>query len=153
MKQYLSWISMGLMAVGLVGLTIFTALAKTRPFHLVEQGRLSFGTDGTVTAEGTGTATHLGSITIHRTFTLKQIPGETDLQVDGQATLTAANGDLLESSIKGTLNPTTGRAVLTYEWKGGTGRFRDATGTTLWLVDVDAIHQTYDLVADGVIDF
>jgi hypothetical protein len=74
--------------------------------------------------------------------------------VDGQATLTAPNRDQLEASIKGTLNPQTGKAVLTYEWTRGTGRFQNVSGTTVWLVQVnppDPLNpdQTYDVVADG----
>ena len=158
MKRYLSRISISLMTLALVGLTALTALAVTRPFHLVEHGTLTVTRDGdnlALTTDGTGTATHLGRFTVHRTATLKPTM-EGDLEVDGQATLTAANGDQLESTIKGTLDPQTGRAVLTYEWKGGTGRFQKATGTTVWLVQVNPPNppdpnQTYDVVADGII--
>jgi hypothetical protein len=41
---------------------------------------------------------------------------------------------------------------LIYEWKGGTGRFQNATGTTIWLVELHS-DLTYDVVADGVIDY
>jgi hypothetical protein len=88
---------------------------------------------------------------LHRTATLKPTT-EGELELDGQATLTAANGHQLEASINGTLNPQTGQAVLIYEWKGGTGRFQNATGATVWLVQVNS-DQTYDVVADGVINY
>ena len=39
-----------------------------------------------------------------------------------------------------------------YEWKGGTDRFQNASGTTVWLVQVNP-DQTYDVVADGVINY
>ena len=153
MKHYLSRISVSLLTFALMGLSALTALAVTRPFHLVEHGTLQTTPqdDGTIAliTEGKGTATHLGRFDLHRTATLKPTR-EGDLEVDGQATLTAANGDRLESSIKGTLNPVTGKAVLVYEWKGGTGRFQNATGTTVWLVQVNP-DQTYDVVADGII--
>lgn len=152
MRRNLSRISISLMTLGLAGFIALTALAGTRPFHLREHGTLTLGADGIVTAEGTGTATHLGRMQVHRTFTLKSTTTGPDLEVDGQATLTAANGDQLESSIKGVLNPQTGHAVLVYEWKGGTGRFQNAAGTTVWLVEVHA-DQTYDVVADGVINY
>src|SRR5262245_47910529 len=86
MKHYLSRISISLVTLGLVGLTAFTALAATRPFHLVEHGRLTVDTDGNLVANGTGTATHLGRFTLHRTATLKPTT-EGELEVDGQATL------------------------------------------------------------------
>ena len=154
MKRYLSRISFILMALALMGLTASTSLAVTRPFHLVEHGALTLTKDGDTLAlvtDGTGTATHLGRFSLHRTATLKPTM-EGELEVDGQATLTAANGDRLESSITGTLNPQTGKAVLIYEWKGGTGRFQNATGVTVWLVQVNP-DQTYDVVADGVINY
>jgi hypothetical protein len=154
MKRYLSRISISLTTLALVGLTALTALAVSRPFHLVEHGTLTVTKDGdnlALITDGTGTATHLGRFDLHRTATLKPTM-EGELEVDGQATLTAANGDRLESSIKGTLNPQTGKAVLIYEWKGGTGRFQNASGTTVWLVQVNP-DQTYDVVADGIINY
>jgi hypothetical protein len=154
MKRYLSRISISLMILALVGLTALTSLAVPRPFHLVEHGTLTVTKDGdnlALITDGTGTATHLGRFDLHRTATLKPTM-EGELEVDGQATLTAANGDRLESSIKGTLNPQTGKAVLIYEWKGGTGRFQNASGTTVWLVQVNP-DQTYDVVADGIINY
>jgi hypothetical protein len=157
MKHYLSRIKTSLMVLGLLGLTALTALAVTRPFHLVEHGTLTVDKDGNLVADGTGTATHLGRFALHRTATLKPTV-EGQLEVDGQATLTAPNRDQLEASIKGTLNPQTGKAVLTYEWTRGTGRFQNVSGTTVWLVQVnppDPLNpdQTYDVVADGVINY
>ena len=143
------------MTLGLVGLTALTALAAPRPFHLVEHGTARVAKDGdtlVLVADGTGTATHLGRFTLHRTATLKPSTEASELEVDGQATLTAANGDQLEASIEGTLNPQTGHAVLIYQWKGGTGRFQNASGTTVWLVQLNP-DQTYDVVADGVINY
>jgi hypothetical protein len=154
MKHYLHKMRISLLTFALVGLSAVTALAVTRPFHLVEHGTLTVTKDGdnlVLISDGTGTATHLGRFELHRTATLKPTM-EGELEVDGQATLTAANRDQLEASIKGTLNPQTGKAVLIYEWKGGTGRFQNATGTTVWLVQVNP-DQTYDVVADGVINY
>ena len=155
MKRNLSRISIILMTVALMGLTALTALAHTRPFHLVEHGTLTPDPDkpGHLTAEGTGTATHLGSITVHRTLTLRpSTDGSGLVDVEGEATLVATNGDELRTGIEGTLNPETGHAILVYGWEGGTGRFQNATGTTTWQVDVNP-DQTYDVVADGVINY
>ena len=155
MKRYLSKISISLMILALVGLTALTSLAVPRPFHLVEHGTLTVTKDGdnlALITDGTGTATHLGSFTLHRTAKLKPSEDGSGLvDVDGRATLIAANGDQLEASIEGTLNPQTHHAVLAYEWKGGTGRFKNATGTAIWLVDIT--DNTYDVVADGVINY
>jgi hypothetical protein len=73
--------------------------------------------------------------------------------VDGEATLVAANGDELDASIEGTLNTNDNTGLLVYEWEGGTGRFVNATGTTIWHVTVHADGTTYSVVADGVIDY
>jgi hypothetical protein len=70
MKHHLSKISIGLMTLGLMGVTALTALAVTRPFHLVEHGTLTVDKDGNLVADGAGTATHLGRFALHRTATL-----------------------------------------------------------------------------------
>src|SRR5215475_15349588 len=93
MKHSLYRISVCLMILGLVGFNSLTALATTRPFHLVEHGTLTDNGDGTTTANGTGTATHLGTISVHRTFTLTKTNVENVLHLEGEAILTAANGD------------------------------------------------------------
>ena len=157
MKRYLYRISVCLMALVLVGFNAMTALANTRPIHLVEHGTLTPNQDGSTTADGTGTATHLGTIKVHRTFTLTPTSVANELNLEGHATLTAANGDKLETGLDGILvidpSTNTGHAELTYQWEGGTGRFENATGTTLWHVDVDLSNSTYDVVADGVIKY
>ena len=155
MNHYLTKIRISLMILALVSFTALTVPAQTRPLHLVEHGTLTPvpGQEGHFTAEGTGTATHLGAIIVHRTLSLTPTTDGSGLvDVEGEATLVAANGDELRTGIDGTLNPATGHAVLVYEWEGGTGRFQNATGITTWQVDVNA-DNTYDVVADGVIKY
>src|SRR5215217_1288491 len=136
MKRYLSKFGSNLVALLLLAVMSLTALAGPRPFHLVEHGQLNVtphdasGNVLDLVAEGVGTATHLGVITVQRT-----------------ATLTAASGEQLTSTFTGTLNA--GHADLVYEWTGGTGRFQQATGTTFWSVDV--ADGEYDVVATGQI--
>lgn len=154
MKRMLSGIGISLMSLGLVGFISLTALAapRTRPFHLVEQGTFTVDETGHFVANGTGTATHLGHFSVHREATVK--PMGSDVKVDdGEVTLTAANGDQLKASFTGTLDPATGKAVLSYEWKGGTGRFENASGATTWLAELNPGEGTYDVVADGVINY
>jgi hypothetical protein len=156
MKRYFSKFGSGLIALTLMGVMSLTALAGARPFHLVEHGQLTAtprdgsGTVLDVVAEGAGTATHLGAITVQRTATLTatDTPGVFDFK--GEATLTAATGERLTTTITGTFNANVGHADLIYEWTGGTGRFEHATGTTFWSVDVAADGQ-YDVVASGQI--
>src|ERR1051325_4888067 len=140
LKQNLFKISISLMILALVSLTALTVLAHTRPFHLVEHGTLTPDPNqpGHFFAEGTGTATHLGSITVHRTLSLSpSTDGSGLVDIEGEATLVAANGDELFTGLEGSLNPQTGHAVIVYQWEGGTGRFQNATGTTTWPVDVN----------------
>jgi len=152
MKHYLS--RFGTTIALLVAISL-TALAGARPFHLVEHGQLQVtprdasGTVLDVYAEGVGTATHLGAITVERTATLTatSTPGVFDF--NGEAVLTAASGEKLNTTITGTFNAAIGHADLIYEWTGGTGRFENATGTTFWSVDV--ADGEYDVVANGQI--
>jgi len=104
MKRCLSKFGGSLMALALIGVMSLGVLAGPRPFHLVEHGNLTVtprdqsGTVLDVVAEGVGTATHLGVITVERTATLTatSTPGVFDF--NGQATLTAASGERRSSS-------------------------------------------------------
>jgi hypothetical protein len=155
MKHYLSKFGSSLMAVALIGVISLGALAGPRPFHLVEHGRLTVTPrEGSATlldvvAIGTGTATHLGAISVHRTATLTATSTPGIFDFNGEAVLTAASGEILTTTITGTLNAVIGHADLVYEWTGGTGRFEHATGTTFWSVDV--ADGEYDVVANGQI--
>jgi hypothetical protein len=133
-----------------------SAAPQTRPFHLEESGTavingpIAVGT--TINASASGHATHLGAFTLHDTSTIVAIEGPV-LHVVGDAELEAANGDLLKASYTGTVNLATGEGTLTFEWtSGGTGRFANATGTTLWHVQLNP-DLTYTAVADGVIRY
>jgi hypothetical protein len=156
MKRYLSKFSSNLKALTVIGVMSLTAFAGPRPFHLVEHGNLTAtprdrsGSVLDVVAHGSGTATHLGSITVERTavLTATGTPGVFDF--NGQATLTASTGEQLTTTITGTFNANIGHADLIYEWTGGTGRFENATGTTFWSVDVTPQGE-YDVVATGQI--
>jgi hypothetical protein len=152
MKRHLSRINIVLMSMALLVGAALPAWGRPRPFHLKEHGTATFNADGTISSEGTGTATHLGRFSLRRTAKITPSPDGSDATVEGEALLTAANGDLLKASITGTFNPLTGVGVLIYEWTGGTGRFQNATGTTIWLVELYP-DLTYDVVAHGVINY
>lgn len=154
MKRYLRRISIGLMSLGLAGFIVLTALAATRPrpFHLVEHGAFTVDETGHLVTNGTGTATHLGHFTLHREAMVKSMGSKAKID-DGEVTLTAANGDQLRATFTGNLDPVTNRAVLNYEWKGGTGRFENTSGATTWFAELNPVEGTYELVAVGVINF
>jgi hypothetical protein len=155
MKRYLTIFASSLTVLALTGVMSLTVLASARPFHLVEHGQLyvtprdASGTVLDVVAEGVGTATHLGAITVQRTATLTATQAAGVFDFKGEATLTAATGEKLTTTITGTFNANVGHADLIYEWTGGTGRFEHATGTTFWSVDV--ADGEYDVVANGQI--
>jgi len=155
MKRYLSKFGSSLQAISLIAVMSLTALAGPRPFHLVEHGQLQVtprdasGTVLDVVANGTGTATHLGAITVQRTATLTATSTPGIFDFNGEAVLISASGETLTTTITGTFNGATGHADLVYEWTGGTGRFEHATGTTFWSVDV--ADGWYDVVATGQI--
>lgn len=155
MKTHFSKFIRKLQVVAAIGVMSLTVLAGPRPFHLVEHGKLYVtprdrsGAVLDVVAEGTGTATHLGAITVARTATLTATATPGVFDFNGEATLTAATGEQLTTTITGTFNAAVGHADLVYQWTGGTGRFENATGTTFWSVDV--ADGEYDVVANGQI--
>lgn len=130
--------------------------SQDRPFHLKESGSAVINSDGTINGSASGKATHLGNFTLHDTSTivgLEVTPEGVILQIVGQAELEAANGDKLYASLSGTVNFTTGKGTLTFEWTGGTNRFAQATGTTNWQITLNVADLTYSAVADGVINY
>lgn len=135
---------------------VATAHSHARPFHAVDSGfvvingDLSPGT--TITASASGQATHLGAFTLHDTSTVVAAEGAIRY-IEGEAHLEAANGDLLCASFTGTVDLATFTATVTFEWTGGTGRFADATGTTVWQVTLNPADLSYTAVADGVINY
>lgn len=157
MKRYFSKSGSSLIALSLIGVMSLTVLAGPRAFHLVEHGQLQVTPhDGSgnvldLVAQGVGTATHLGAISVQRTATLTATATPGIFDVNGQATLTAPTGEQLRSTFTGTLNGAVGHADLIYQWTGGTGRFENATGTTFWSVDV--ADGEYDVVANGQISY
>jgi hypothetical protein len=135
--------------------TVESAAAHShdRPFHLEESGAAVINPDGTISASATGTATHLGAFTLHDHSTIVGVDTANGLvlQVVGHADLEAANGDHLCASFTGSINLTAGTGTLNFAWTGGTGRFANATGATVWHVSVNP-DLTYTAVADGVIN-
>lgn len=137
------------------GLLTAEAHSHARPFHLEESGAAVINTDGTINASASGHATHLGAFTLHDTSTIVGVDVTPDgvlLHVVGQAHLEAANGDHLCASFTGTINMTAGTGTLNFQWTGGSGRFADATGATVWRVSLNP-DLTYTAVADGVINY
>ena len=102
-------------------------------------------TPGTVsiTATGSGEATHLGKFTREESITLDPATGN----VTGSIIFTAADGSELYCSFIGNLAVGGG----TYTWTGGTGRFADASGSAGFTVaQSDPVNFTFEFA--GSID-
>jgi len=128
------------------------------PFHLEESGAGVLDlANGKINASATGIATYLGKFNLTDESTImgmQVINGEVILQIDGNAKLDpASKNDRLDAHFAGTVNFTTGVGTLNGEWTGGEGRFEDATGATVWHLQVNPANLTYTAVVDGVINF
>lgn len=119
-------------------LGIITPLANAVPARAAKEVRFKGQSGGVATTvafdpetgtiyvrgDGKGYATHLGSF---------EVVGDTRIHlftgiVEGNWTLTAANGDILLATLEGFgVDPTHGEGVFTIV--GGTGRFEGATGS------------------------
>ncbi|MFP5272705.1 hypothetical protein [Coleofasciculus sp.] len=72
----------------------------------------------------------------------------------GDAKFIGANGDELQAEIKDSeLGTTTGIATGTFLFVGGTGRFDQAQGSADFTVTQDLNSGTFDVVAQGRIDY
>jgi hypothetical protein len=146
----------GLVAALTVSLAIaaVSAVAAETPF----KGKVSAVETGTtvppfrsITREGTGNATYLGSFT-------EQISMVIDVRIlhgVGTATFTAANGDTLSATVDGQAR-VTGPGMLAivenYTITGGTGRFADATGSFALNSNVDQVTGVSSGTYSGAID-
>ncbi|MFP4411240.1 hypothetical protein [Coleofasciculus sp.] len=136
------------------------AIAVERPFDLTGTGTLQVMTDdnGQLTSgdlNASGTATHLGKWTQigNLVFTFDQSKPDI-IFASGDTTFTAANGDTLEAEIKNSeLDTTTGISTGQFVFIGGTGRFQQAQGSADFTVTQDLNSGTFDVVAQGQIDY
>jgi hypothetical protein len=101
-----------------------------------------------LTATATGQATHLGQFTRSETV-LINLPGGA---FTGRLVFVAANGDLLRATIAGQLTSLTGdSAEGTYVFRGGTGRFENASGKATFEVTPDG--PDFDVTFNGTIQY
>ena len=120
------------------------ASAEERAYH--SRSTAQFVSEfGDFAAEGN--ATHLGSYSESGNVSISSTG-----QVEGSATLTAANGDELYVVITGQMNAT-GTIIGTITFEGATtGRFKDATGSASLEAQIQA-DGTVTIVVDGTIDY
>jgi hypothetical protein len=134
-----------------VGSAIFTsgASGEERAYRSRSTAVLDLAT-GDFVAVGNGT--HLGKYTELGNVLITGANPEA-LDVNGSATLTAADGDELCVSITGTMNFFTGTITGTITFEGApAGRFEDATGSALLVAQLQE-DGTITVVVAGSIDY
>ena len=120
------------------------ASAEERAYHSRSTAQFVNATGGFV---ATGNGTHLGSYTESGNVSISSTG-----QVEGSATLTAANGDELYVVITGEVNAT-GEIIGTITFEGATtGRFKDATGSASLVAQIQP-DGTITIVVEGTIDY
>ena len=158
MKRSLSIKFLVLTLMLLVGSLAVTA--TERPFSLNGKGvaiPILDGNGNLVGAEptGSGNATHLGVFT--NTGKVMFTPDASNPNIvhpNGGGVFTAANGDKLNFIIiSGALDLTTGIGTGDFEFTGGTGRFANATGRTLGVIQQNIVTGAYVLTLVGKIDY
>ena len=133
------------------------ASATERPFALRGSGVAPLIFDGAghligATPTGSGTATHLGQWTV--AGNVQYTPDANGvLHSSGLATLTAANGDKLNCSIDGILDPVAAVDQGLFHFVGGTGQFENATGDANFIVSINPVTGGFELTVVGKINY
>ncbi|MFO0762468.1 MAG: hypothetical protein U0359_38875 [Byssovorax sp.] len=115
-----------------------------------------------VVLDGAGLGAHLGQLTFAATelidfrqfFRPDLFPSPQAVVTDGEMTITAANGDQLTATYDGYGVPDPSRpgffnGFATATLTGGTGRFRCASGTVPFTLDINAAALTEVITFDG----
>ena len=131
--------------------------AVERPFSINGSGVATLITNESglptgAIATGSGTATHLGQWTV--TGNVTYTPDSNGvLHSSGLATINAANGDKLLFQIDGVLDPVAGTDQGVFYFVGGTGRFKNATGSVNFVVTINPLTGGFELTAVGKINY
>jgi hypothetical protein len=133
------------------------AAAIERPFALNGNGVGVFTLDETgfpVSADvtGSGTATHLGLWSTSGTVRFTRDENGV-IRSSGEATITAANGDKIDMSVAGVLDPATGIDHAVFTFVGGTGRFAGVSGSANGVAVVNLLTGAFELTMVGKIDY
>ena len=127
-----------------------------RPFKATGQGRVT-NLEGPVngllqvTAPTAGQATHLGGWTTVARYSL--LPDGSAIPA-GTAVFTASNGEQLVVTFSGTFDAARINFTGTYQIRGGTGRFRNATGSGVNLGRfVDPATRSFVVTFQGTISY
>jgi hypothetical protein len=134
-------------------------VAEERPFALTGNGVATFITDGAGNIIGanvtaSGTATHLGLWTDVGTVHFTPDPNNPGhFLSSATTTLIAANGDKLQATLHGSLDPAAGIDMGPIQFVGGTGRFAGASGSGEFVVELNPATGAFKLTVVGSINF
>lgn len=147
-----------LMLAAVLLLGTIPATAVERPFALNGTGVGQFtiseaGLPVSANVTGSGTATHLGLWTTTGTVHYGAPDADGLFPSSGEATITAANGDVLNVVVQGRLNLAAGTDSGTFTFVGGTGRFAEASGVSNFVVAVNPITGGFELTVVGKINY
>jgi hypothetical protein len=148
-RQWVAALSISLMFASIL-VTTAAALTKETPMRGVGAGQITSVTPGpngvSITAAGSGVATHLGKFTRTEEILLNPMDGT----ATGSITFISADGDELYCTFTAAF-VSTNEIVGTYTFTGGTGRFEGASGTAPFsVVQSDQINFTFAFA--GTID-
>jgi len=102
-----------------------------------------------LSAEATGTATHLGLFSRTETVVVDLSSG---MFIDGSLVFTTKNGDQLYADVAGGFTAIDlSTAAGCYTFTGGTGRFENASGNAMF--SAVATETGYDVTFDGEIEY
>ena len=155
MKRFMKIRTLMLMTFLLLG--TMPASAVERPFALKGAGVAPLIIDESghligATPTGSGTATHLGQWTV--TGNVRYTPDSNGvLHSSGDATITAADGDKLQVTIDGILDPVAAMDQGIFHFVGGTGKFAGATGDANFVVSINPVTGGFDLTVVGKINY
>jgi hypothetical protein len=132
--------------------------AAERPFAWNGSGSSTFFTDasGNLAANVTvsGTATHLGLWTATGTVHFTPDPNNPGRFLSSASlAVIAANGDKLNITLSGNLDPAAGFDTGPIQFVGGTGRFVGATGSGVFVVELNPATGAFTTTVTGKINF
>lgn len=157
MKRSLNVRMLALITCLLLG--TFPVAAAERPFALNGTGVATFITDGAGNVIGanvtaSGTATHLGIWTTTGTVHFTPDPNNPGHFLSSSTgSLIASNGDKLQFTLNGSLDPAAGFDMGAVHFLGGTGRFAGAGGAGEFIVELNPATGAFQLTIVGSINF
>lgn len=139
------------LAAALVALVLCPAAAGQRPFKARAEGATAEIAPGVFAFSERGHATHLGRYHAEGVVIVAGFNADGTINALLFSADTAANGDRLDSAGSLVLDPLTNTSVGAAGFTGGTGQFRDATGSIRFTAAGDG--ATYANAAVGTIDY